>query len=326
MTVSLTRRAFGALAAGGLAATAAPALAQAYPSRPIRLLVPFPPGGPTDLVARVLAEKMAETLGQAFVIDNRPGANGNIASEGVAKADPDGYTVLYNTSAIALSPSLYARLNYDVTKDLAPVCLTAVVPLVLAVHPDVPAKTAAEFIAYARANPGKLNYGSAGAGNVTHLGAALFLKSQGIEAVHVPFRGSAPALNALAGGHVQFIADTVNSAHPLITSGHLRALAILGTRRTNVLPDVPSLTEAGISSKDIGAWQGMMVPARTPADIIARLNAAALAALADPTVRAKLAIQGAEPLGSTPEAYGTYIRDEIARWGEVVRESGVRIE
>ncbi|QCK84558.1 tripartite tricarboxylate transporter substrate binding protein [Phreatobacter aquaticus] len=325
MTATISRRSLTA-AALGLIATGVPARAQAYPSRPIRLLVPFPPGGPTDLVARVLAEKMGELLGQAFVIDNRPGANGNIASEGAAKADPDGYTVLYNTSAIALSPSLYARLNYDVVSDLEPVCLTAVVPLVLAVHPSVPAQTVAEFVAYAKANPGKLNYGSAGAGNVTHLGAALFLKSQGIEAVHVPFRGSAPALNALAGGHVQFIADTVNSAHPLITSGHLRALAILGTRRTPVLPNVPSLTEAGIDSKDIGAWQGIMVPARTPADLVAKLNAAALAALADPAVKAKLAVQGAEPLGSTPAAYGTYVRDEIVRWAEVVKASGVRIE
>lgn len=312
-----------ALMAGGTARAEADT---AYPSRAVRLLVPFPPGGPTDLVARVLAEKMAVALGQAVVIDNRPGANGNIAAEGVAKAEPDGYTVLYNTSSIALSASLYAKLNYDVTRDFAPVALTATVPLLIAVHPSLPVRSIAEFIAYVKANPGKLSYGSGGAGNVTHLGSALFLKSQGLDAVHIPFRGSAPALNALAGNHVQFVADTVNSAHPLAQSGHVRALAIMSGKRSPVLPETPTFAEAGLADFEIGAWQGILVPARTPPEVIARLNQATLQALADPEVKAKLDIQGAELLGSTPDAYAAYMRAEIKRWAGVVKDSGVRIE
>ncbi len=322
----LTRRAI-ILATAAIAAMCAPAAAQdAYPARPIKMLVPFPPGGPTDLVARVLADRMATTLGQSIIIENRPGANGNIAADAAARSTPDGYTVLYNTSAIALSPSLFKKLNYDVKTDLVPIALTAVVPLVIAVHPGVPAKTISEFIDYMKANPGKLNYGSAGAGNVTHLGAALFLKSQGLSAAHVPFAGSAPAVTALAGGHIQFVTDTVNSSQSLILDGKLRALAVMTKNRVKALPDVPTLTEAGLANFDIGAWQGLMAPAKTPPEIIAKLNAAALEALKDRSVLDKLAIQGAQPLGSSPEAYGTFIAAEIERWAGVIKDAGVKID
>lgn len=328
MAVQTIRR-LAALGAALLAALAAPTAgwsADAYPTRPIRMIVPFPPGGPTDLVARVLAESMGTDLGQTIVIENRPGANGNVGTEAVAKAEGDGYTLLYNTSAVAISPALYPKLGYDIRRDLVPVCLTATVPLVLAIHPAIPAKTVAEFIAYVKANPGKLSFASTGIGSVTHLGAALFMKASGIEAVHVPFRGSAPALTAMSGNHVQFMTDTVNSAYPLINGGQLRGLAVLGTKRVSVVPDLPTLAEAGMADFEIGAWQGLMAPAGTPKAIVDRINAAAVKALASAPVREKLAIQGATILSSTPAAYGQYIEAEIARWGVVVKESGAKAE
>ena len=324
---SFTRRAVVGTGLAVLAAPASRARAQAFPTRPLRMIVPFPPGGPTDLVSRVLAESMSADLGQPIVIDNRPGANGNVGVDAVAKSDPDGYAILYNTSAVAISPALYPKLTYDIRKDLVPVCLTATVPLVLAVHPDVPAKTVQEFVAYVKAHPGKLSYGSTGIGSVTHLGAVLFMKASGnLDAVHVPFRGSAPALTAMTGNHIQYMTDTVNSAHPLINGGQLRGLAILGSKRVEVLPNLPTLAEVGMKDFEIGAWQGLMVPAKTPAAIVERLNAAAVRALASTAVREKLAIQGATILGSTPAAYRDYIEGEIVRWAQVVKDSGAKAE
>jgi len=321
--IGITRRRLGGLS---LALLAGPATAQSWPARPIRMVVPFPPGGPTDIVARVLAERMARSLGQPVVVENRPGANGNIGNEAVAKAEPDGYAVLYNTSSIALSPALYTRLSYDAMRDLAPVVQTATIPLVLAVNSALPVRDLRGFVDHVRARPGQLSYGSAGNGNVTHLGAFLLLRSQGLEAVHVGYRGSAPALVDAVAGQVQFLTDTVNSALPLIREGRLRALAVTSPRRLAPLPEVPTVAEVLIPGFEVGAWQGMMVPARTPAAVVARLNAAAMEALADPEVRARLAEQGTEPLGSTPEEYGRVLRDETARWGRVIAESGVRLE
>lgn len=315
-------------ATGALLATPAVLRAQpGWPQRPIRLVIPFPPGGPTDIVARVLAERMGRELGQAVVAENRPGANGNIGNEAVARAEPDGYTVLYNTSSIALSPALYTKLAYDAQRDLIPVVLTATIPLVLAVNAEaLPVRDVAGFIAALRAKPGQFTYGSAGSGNVTHLAAFMLLRAQGLEAVHSPYRGSAPALLDAAAGRVQFLTDTVNSALPLIRDGRLRALAVASPRRIAPLPDVPTLAETVMPGFEIGAWQGMMLPARTPAAIAQRLNAAAMVALADADVRARLAEQGTEPLGGTPEAYGDYLRSETARLGKVIAESGVKLD
>lgn len=324
--VRWTRR--SAVAALGSAALVGGAGAQeaAYPSRTIRMIVPFPPGGPTDLVARVLGEAMSADLKQPIVIENRPGANGNVATEAVAKSDPDGYTLLYNSSHVAISPAIYAKLGFDARKDLAPVCLTAILPLVLAVHPDIPARNAAEFVAYVRARPGKLSYGSGGVGNVTHLAAALFMKLHGLEAVHVPFRGTAPALQATAGGHVQFTVDAVNSAQSLVNDGQLRGLAVFGAKRSSVVPDVPTIGEAGMGELEIGAWQGLMVAGGTPKAFVERLNASSLRALADRAVKEKLAVQGAAILASSPAEYARYIDAEIIRWTNVARENGIRAE
>ena len=288
---------------------AAPAQAQpAFPSKPITMIVPFPPGGPTDLVARVIAQQMSESMGQPVIIDNRAGANGNLGAVLAVKAPADGYTVLYNTSSIALSPALYKSLSYDVKRDLAPVALTAVVPLALVVSPSIPANTVKEFIAYAKANPGKLSYGSAGNGNVTHLGAFQFVQANGIDAVHVPYKGSSPADIDLVGGQIQFMTDTVNSVMPFVRDKRLKMLAVTTARRMALFPDVPTLAESGMPGFEVGAWQGVMVPANTPKPIIQRLNAEVMKALQSPEVRQKLALQGAEPLGSTPEAYGAYFQ------------------
>lgn len=324
----LSRRTALGLTLGALNALHSPlALAQGvFPDKPIRMVLPFPPGGPTDLVARVLAQKMSDQMGQQVVIDNKPGANGNIAAELVAKANPDGYTVLYNTSSIALSATLYKKLNYDVKTDFAPIALTAVIPLVLMTHPSVPAQNLQEFVQHLKANPGKVSYGSAGNGNITHLGAFLVLQQKGLQANHIPYKGSVPALTDLVGGQTQFMTDTVNSALPFIRDNKLRAIAVTSLKRTQVLPSVPTLSELGMTGFEVGAWQGLLAPAKTPPEVIARLNAEITKALAAPDVRAKLAGQGADPLGSTPAEYGQYLRSEIDRFAQVIRQSGVTIE
>ena len=322
------RRACLALAAcGALAALAAPgALAQTYPAKPITMVVPFPPGGPTDMVARLLAQKLSEQMGQPVVVDNKPGANGNIGGAQVSKAPADGYTLLYNTSSITLSPALYKRMQYDVLRDLAPVVLTAVVPLALVVNPSVPANNVQEFVAYAKANPGKLSYGSAGNGNVTHLAAYQFAQAQGIDATHVPYRGSAPADVDLVAGQIQFMTDTINSVMAFVKDKRLKLLAVTTGKRMSLFPEVPTLAETVMPGFEAGAWQGVMVPAGTPAAVVQRLNAEINKALQSADVREKLAVQGAEPLGSTPEEYGAYVRKELARWATVVKATGVTLE
>lgn len=323
-----SRRSVGVLTAATLAALAplSAAWAQNYPTKPITMVVPFPPGGPTDLVARVLAQKMSESLGQTVIVDNKPGANGNIGAVAVVKAAPDGYTVLYNTSSITLSPALYKSLSYDVKRDLAPVSSTAVVPLALVVHPGVPANNVKEFIAYAKAHPGKLSYGSAGNGNVTHLAAFQFVQSNGMDAVHVPYRGSAPADVDLASGQIHFMTDTVNSVASFIRDKRMKILAVTTPKRIALFPEVPTLAESGMPSFDAGAWQGLMVPAATPRAVVDRLNTEVRKALKSPDVLERLALQGTEPLGSTPEEYGAYINAELVRWAGVVKATGITLD
>lgn len=322
----ISRRLATAALASAVLATVGVQAQTAFPSKPITMIVPFPPGGPTDLVARVIAQKMSESMGQPVVVDNRGGANGNLGAMLAVKAPADGYTLLYNTSSITLSPALYKSLSYDVKRDLAPVVLTAVVPLALVVSPSVPASTVNEFIAYAKANPGKLSYGSAGSGNVTHLGAFQFVQANGIDAVHIPYKGSAPADVDLVGGQIQFMTDTVNSVMPFVRDKRLKMLAVTTSRRMSLFPDVPTLAESGMPGFEVGAWQGVMVPANTPKPIIQRLNSEVMKALQTPEVRQKLALQGAEPLGSTPEAYAEYVQKELTRWANVVKQTGVTLE
>ncbi|MBV1795641.1 tripartite tricarboxylate transporter substrate binding protein [Siccirubricoccus sp. G192] len=331
----MRRRNVLALAAGfpaGLSTglfLARPALAQApFPARPVRLVVAFPAGGPTDVVARILAERMARELGQPMVVENRGGANGNIAADAVAKSDPDGYTLLYNTSSIAISRALYRSLSYDLLRDLAPVALTAAAPLALVVHPAQPPRDPAGFIAWARGSGGRISYSSGGVGNISHLLSFLVMRHIGAEAVHVPYRGTAAALVDTAAGNVQFTSDTVVTTLPLIREGRVRAIAVSSAERTPLLPEVPSMAESGMMPPgfEVGAWQGILAPARTPPAAIARLNAAVRTALADPEVAARLAAQGARPTGGTPEDYSGYLREEAERWADVVKESGATAE
>jgi tripartite-type tricarboxylate transporter receptor subunit TctC len=301
--------------------------AQGYPSKPVRMLLGFPPGGPTDINARILAQKLAERLGQPVIVDNRAGAGGNIAATEAAKAPADGYTIFYNTSAIAIAPSLYSKINYDPVRDFAPVALTATVPLVLVVNPAVPAKNAQELVAYAKANPDRFNYASSGSGTITHLAAALFCSQTGLQATHVPYKGSAPALQDVVGGQVQMMVDTMNTVLPYVKDKRLRPLAVATTRRSAALPDVPTLQEAlGLPGFEMSAWQGIVVPAATPKEIVARLHAEINRAVLDADVRQRLSAQGAEPLGGSSEEYATYIRSEIVRWAKVVKDAGATLD
>lgn len=313
-------------AAAGLAAAPAVAQQPPWPARQIRMIIAFPPGGPTDIVSRVLASRLTEQLGQSVFVDNKPGAGGNIAAEMVAKAPPDGYTIFYNTSAITIAPALYGKVPYDTLKDFEPVSSTAAVPMVVMVHPSVPVKTIAELIAHARANPDKLNYASSGTGTITHLATAALNAHAGITMQHVPYKGSAPGLADLAGGNVQVMTDTINSALPFIRDGRVRALAVTTIKRSSVLPELPTLHETAMPGMEMSAWQGVVAPAGTPRPIIERLNAEILKALQSAEVKSRLAAQGTEILGSTPQAYADYIRSELTRWSKIVRETGAKAE
>ena len=290
------------------------------------MLLAFPPGGPTDINARLFAQKLTEQTGQTFVVENRPGAGGNIAAAEAARAAPDGTTIFYNTSAITIAPALQ-HAPFDPVKDFAPVALTATVPLVLAINPGVPAKNLQEFIAYARANPGKLNYASSGTGTITHLSGALFASQLGLTMQHIPYKGSAPALVDVVGGQTQMMIDTISTVLPYARDNRLRPLAVAVQRRLSVLPEVPTLEEAAsLPGFEMSAWQGIVVPAATPKDIVARLNAEINRAVQNPDLRQKLALGGSEPLGGTSEHYAAYIRSELARWTKVVKDAGAKAD
>lgn len=296
-----------------------------YPERPITMIVPFPPGGPTDLVARVLAKQLSDQMGQSVIVDNRGGANGTIGMQAAASARPDGYTILYNTSSIALAPNLFSNLSFNPEKDFTAISTTAVVPMVLLVHPSVPVNNVQEFIDYAKQRPGQLSYASAGNGNVTHLTAFQFAQSAGIDAVHIPYRGSAPGMTDLVGGQVHFMTNTLNDSLPFVREGRVKALAITSAKRSELLPDVPTLSESVMPEFESGAWQGIVAPAGTPDAIIQRLNKEIHDALASDMVREQLAKQGTQILGNTSAEYQQYIADETVRWGNVIRDAGVTV-
>lgn len=316
-------------ATGGAGLLPAPFLAaQGLPQRPLRLVVAFPPGGPTDIAARLLAEHMARDLGQPVVVENRGGANGNIAAEHVARAEPDGLTLLYNTSSIAISQALYRNLPYNLSSDLAPVALTVAGPALLAVTPALPVQSAADFAAWLRRESGRASYSSGGIGNISHLLSFMVTRHLGVEAIHVPYRGTAPALADAAAGRVHFTTDALLTALPLARDGRLRAIAVSSDRRSPMLPEIPTMAEAGLlpAGLDMGIWQGIMAPSRTPAAAITRLNAAVNTALADTTVQERLGALGAWATGGTAEEYADRLRREVALWARVVAESGARAE
>jgi len=311
----------------GLSVISAGALAQSdYPSRLIRMISPFDAGGGSDLLSRVLAQKMSEQMSVPVLVENKPGANANIAAEFVVRAPADGYTLLFHTAGLALNPALYANMSYDPLKDLAPVALTGTSPLVVAVHPSVPANTIGEFIAYAKANPGKLSYASAGQGNITHLAAFLILQANGADGVQVPYKGGAPAVASVAGGFTQFTTQTPATVAPLAKSGKVKALAVTTLTRTPSLPDVPTLNETIMPKFEVSTWQAVMVNAKTAPAQITRLNAEILKALKTDDVRAKFLAQDTQPLGSTPAEYGAYLKREIERWKQTVKAAGIKPE
>ena len=301
--------------------------ADAYPAKPVRFVVAFPPGGGTDIIARAIAQKLAERIAQQVVVDNRPGAGGNIGTDIVAKSAPDGYTMLMGSAGpLAINASLFGKMPFDPIKDLAPVTLAASTPNVLVVHPSLRVATVKELIALARARPGEINFASSGHGTPAHLAGELFNSMAGVKMVHVPYKGAAPALADLLGGQVQLMFSTMPPALPHVKDGKLRALAVTSAKRSPAAPDLPTLDEIALPGFEANTWHGVVVPAGTPATIVARLNREIVAILHLPDVVERLSGQGAEAVGSTPEEFAAYIRAETVKWARVVRESGAKAE
>src|SRR5258706_1989889 len=302
------------------------AFAQSYPSKPIRLVLPYPPGGGTDVIARPLAQKLTEQLGQQVIVDNRGGAGGNIGMEFVAKSPPDGYTLLFAlTAQYAVNPSLYPKLPYDPVRDYAPVSLLANAPYLLVVHPSVPAKAVPELIALMKARPGQLAYSSSGNGSGAHLAGEMLRSLARVEMTHVPYKGAGPAMPDLIAGQVQLSFVTYTATGPHIKTGRLRALGVTTAKRSPTLPDLPAIAET-VPGYDSAVWYGFAAPAGTPADIVAKLNTEVLRVLAAPDFRNRITLEAVAPIGSTPEEFGAFIKSEIARWAKVVKDSGAKVD
>lgn len=303
------------------------ASAQAYPDKPIRMVVPFPAGGTTDILARAVAQKLSESLGQQMIVDNKPGAGGNIGAQEVARAAPDGYTLVMGTVGThAINPSLYKKLPYDHLKDFAPVSLVASVPNLLVVHPSVPVNSVKELIAYVKANPGKLNFASSGNGTSIHLSGELFKTMTGVQMTHVPYKGSAPAVTDLLGGQVQLMFDNMPSALPHAKGGKLKPLAVTSAKRFPGTPDIPTIAEAGVPGYEASSWFGVLAPAGTPKEIVNKLSTEIAKALKTPEMTKRLEEQGAQAVGSTPEEFAAHIKAETAKWAKVVKESGATVD
>jgi tripartite-type tricarboxylate transporter receptor subunit TctC len=303
------------------------AFAQAYPTHSIRLVVPFSAGsGGTDLMARLIQPGLSASLGQAIVIDNRPGAGGIPATDIVARAVPDGYTLLMTNVSLAANSYLYSKLPFDPIKDLIPVTMINSAPLLLVVHPTVPARSVKELIAYANSYPGRLNFGSGGVGSTPHLAGELFLSLAAIRAVHVPYKGGAPALNDLVNGQLSFMIENMAGTMPFVKAGMLRALAITSAQRSPLAPDLPTMAESGVPGYEVTGWNGIVAPKGTPPEIVARLHNEVARILRTPEIKQKMAALGAEPSGSSPEEFGAFINAEMVRWGTIIEEKGIRAE
>jgi tripartite-type tricarboxylate transporter receptor subunit TctC len=319
------RRQFLQVAAGaaGLAALSRAARAQAYPSRPVRWVVTAAAGGTADILARLMGQWLSERLGETFVIESRPGAGGNIGTESVVRAPPDGYTIHLTASSDAINATLYDKLSFNLLHDIAPVASLIRGPFVMVVNPSFPAKSVPEFIAYAKANPGKINFGSGGTGFATHIAGEMFKMMTGVNMVHVPYRGQAPAMTDLLGGQVQVMFDPVVSSITHIRAGTLRPLAVTTSTRSEALPDVPTVADF-VPGYEASVWFGVGAPRNTPAEIIDKLNSEINAGLADPKIKARLADLGAVPMSMTPAEFGQFIADEVEKWGKVVRAANIK--
>lgn len=302
------------------------ATGQDWPNKPLRMLVGFPAGGPTDVVARIVSDRVAAQVNQRIVVDNRPGASGNIAVELLAKANPDGHTLLYSSNAIALSPGLYAKLGYDPLKDIAPVTEVGAGCLVFLVHPSLPVKTVQEFVEYAKARPGQLNYASSGTGTSTHLAAVLFSQRMGLQTQHIPYKGTAPSLVDMIAGRTQFLMGAILTAVPHVKEGRLRALAVTGSKRVQSMPDVRTMEEAGLPGFVVTTWQGVFAPGVTPLPILERVNREFVTAIMSAELRPKIEQQDMDPTGLEVATFTRIYRAELARWTKVARDAGLKPE
>jgi len=310
-----------------LCAAAAQAFAQGYPAKPLKMIIPYPPGGGNDTLGRLFAAKLGERLGQPVVVENRPGAGTLIGTELAAKSPPDGYTILLSSIAThALSPNLYSKVPYDPVKDFAPITLLGIAPTVLVVPADLPAKDLAELVAAAKAKPGGLAYASGGNGTPPHINGEVFKAVAGVDLLHVPYKGGGPALVDLIAGRVQVMLDTAASATPHVRSGKLRALAITGAKRSAEYPDIPTFAEAGLPGYDTNAWYSMHAPAGTPPDVVRRLNAELVASLKDPDVQARFKQLATEPVGNTPEEFAAFVKAELDKYARVIKSAGIRLD
>jgi tripartite-type tricarboxylate transporter receptor subunit TctC len=311
----------------GLSGGPGRAQAQTFPNHPITLVIPFAPGGSTSIVGRVIADKMSQSLGESIVIDDRPGAGGTVGTKMVAKSEPDGYTILLGfTGTLAIGPSLYKNVGYNPRKDFAPIGMIGNAPSALVVHPSFPAKSVAELIAYAKANPGKVNFGSAGVGSVNHITGEYFARSAGITLVHIPYKGTGPALTDLLGGHIPMALAPIPAVHANITAGLLRALAVTGKARSGLLPEVPTISETGLTGFEASLYYGLVAPAGTPRPVIDKLNKELRAALASDEVKKQLGLDGTEITPGSPEDYADFIDKDEKKWSELVKASGVEQE
>ncbi len=321
--MAITRRS----ALAGALFTAVPALAQGWPSRPIRYVVPFAAGaGVLDIMSRIVAQHLGEKIGQQVVVDNKPGAGGNVGAEIVAKAAPDGYTMLMANTALTVAPYLYARMTFDPLTDLVPVTMVNSAPLMLVVHPSLPVTSVKEFLAYAKANPGKLNYGSGGVGTTPFLATELLKSMTGINAVHVPYKGGAPALADLVAGQIAFMIENVPGTLPMVKDGKLRALAITSRKRSPLVPDLPTMAEAGVPDYEMAGWNGIFLPKGTPDEIAGKLHAALTAVLRAKAVEEQMAALGAEAIGNRQATFAAFVKSESVRWGVIIREKGIKPE
>jgi tripartite-type tricarboxylate transporter receptor subunit TctC len=298
----------------------------AYPSKPLRFILPFPPGGGTDILGRLIGERLSAGLGQPVVLENRGGAGGNVGAEAAARSAPDGYTIVLVAPSLAISPTLYSKLNYDPVKDFAPLSLVATVPNVVITQPSIQAATLQEFAALARARPGGLNFGSGGSGTSNHLAGELFNIVAGVKLVHIPYKGVNLAMQDVLGGNIHFVVIGIPAAAPHIKAGKLRALAVLAPNRSAALPEVPTAAEAGMPAFEVTTWYGVLAPAGTPRSIVMRLNQELVKVMHSAEMKAPLAASGTDPLTSTPEEFAAYIRQEIAKWGDVVRKANLKAD
>jgi tripartite-type tricarboxylate transporter receptor subunit TctC len=318
---------FAIMAVAAIAAAPGVAAAQAYPAKPVRIVIPFPPGQATDVIGRVVAQKLGDALGKGFIVDNRPGANGIIGIETVVKAPPDGYTLLITPSgSLVINPSLYTKLSYEPLRDLAPIALLGLIPLVVVAHPSLPVKSVNDVIKLAKSKPGTLSYASSGPGSAQHLAMEMLKYRTGMDLLHVPYKGSAPAVTDLMAGQVPLMFDTVASSLPIIRDGRIKPIAVGLAKRSVVLPNVPTLDESGVKGFQVAGWAGFLAPAKTPQAIVQQLNAEVLKILGQPDIRERIVALGMEPASTTPEEFSAFMKSETAKWAQAVKLSGVKAD